>query len=520
VDEFPTSAYRCYDSVIPLDASIALCNYLRMGAWITFPANATDALIDNWCDYVIANLDTDLPVKFEHGNEHWNFGYPACQAYYGGRGSVEYGTLGTGLVTVDKDAKTITGDENTPDFTTIFGSGTGLTDDITVNGRLYRIKTGAVTSDTLEIQGYWSDWLMEDVTDATYYYGDEGYFYMDRGYLIVATLAMKRVTDKFTAANQMYRLKRVYAAQLANLGSQNAWKNAATQWGGSSPGDYIDPKTVHNGFAINPYFGAGFYNQVDFRTAMEDAVTANDQDAFNTMLVDYFLERPITDVAKSPRSLYEFFGHRLKRWAEFADSEGMELYGYEGGHHIVHSVTWSDGFVEMFREFLFSDEATEMYEAWRDVQIPFLTGPIMKFQFFVNSSRFGSYGMYTGYTQDETGNNEHAVLDNIRQMDPFWLPENPPVIRMIPDQVWTVGVQPISPYKEDFESGDPFSFWDFTSQNATSWSGTLPGGTTYNASTGQVNAPVSAASETEVTITAHNASGSSQTTFKVTVVDP
>jgi hypothetical protein len=513
--EFPTMNDRYMRAIYPLEMCVGLCNYIGMGGWFNFPMRASNDLIDYWCDFIIANMDQDYEVIMGHGNEHWNIGtYATCRAFYAGIGTQTFGTKGPGTISFDAETGVITRGAGAPDFTTLFNSpgSSGKSTDITFNGLSFPLDSSTVTADSMSIVHYWGSRFREDSTDVEYYYTGSNNLYLDRGYMYSSTLAMQRATNKFTSAGQMHRLTRMYEAQLANLGTKNALDNASNYW----TTDYIDPKTMHDAVAINPYWGSGSNKDTDWKNLVEAAATAPDQAEYNDLMTKASLGQQITGVSGIVRqSIPLFVTNRMRQWRDYCDSIGFKLYGYEAGHHIIHGSVFSQEVVDMWRTFLTSSGAADVYKAWSESQIPYLDGPIIKFQFFSPMAQVGVYGMYEGYTQDESANKELIELARIRDIPAFWLPENPPVAVTAPDQEWSTGVQPQSAV-DGITSN--FTLADFVSVNATSFSGTPPAGTTLNTSTGEITGTPSAAAAADYTFTASNAAGSTGNfTINITV---
>lgn len=490
--QFPKPTDRVIQSVYPIEMCVGFCNHIDCGGWFNFPMAASEDLIDHWADFVIANMNPDLPVIYGHGNEHWNVsGYNTIN-YYMYEGLKQFGTQGAGTITFD--GTTITNDGSV-DFTTLFASGQATK--IAVDhpgydggGIAWSIKPGTLTATTVEVNAT-ARYKIPLPGPANWYHNSPSPYEMhDRGYMYRSTHAMKRLTDKFTAAGQMGRLVRMYEAQLANPATKNPLFDAATSyWTG--PGS-LDPLDYHDGIAINMYFGDGYWKPAGlntsntFKEAIRAAAEADppDQAAYNSMVRDFCLGNPISGVTPTNDDLW-WMKKRIMKWEKDCASKGLGLWAYEGGHHLVHlSATDADDkpIFDLWRTWLTSPEAQEVYEVWRDIQIPYLSGPIMKFTLFGQTNRYGAYGLFLDYGTDESNNKEVAVVDSIRQMPAFWLPENPPTVTAVEDQNWTVGVQP----KARHDVNENFSLYHYASKNVTSYGGTPPAGMTMNTATGEM----------------------------------
>lgn len=60
-------------STVPYELCVDLCNRLNVNPWMCVPVRATNDYRDGAAAYLDANLNADLRVYLEHGNETWNF---------------------------------------------------------------------------------------------------------------------------------------------------------------------------------------------------------------------------------------------------------------------------------------------------------------------------------------------------------------------------------------------------------------------------------------------------------------
>ena len=62
---------------VPYEDMIELCNEAQKDMWINIPALATPQFVQSLAQLISANLDPNLNVYVEYGNENWNCGIHA-----------------------------------------------------------------------------------------------------------------------------------------------------------------------------------------------------------------------------------------------------------------------------------------------------------------------------------------------------------------------------------------------------------------------------------------------------------
>lgn len=92
------------DEGAPFELAIKLSNAANADAWVNMPARADNEYIQQSAKYAKQNLNPNLLIYVELGNEAWNFGYPYNQAgdYYKAKAKAEWGNSiddYTGLLT-------------------------------------------------------------------------------------------------------------------------------------------------------------------------------------------------------------------------------------------------------------------------------------------------------------------------------------------------------------------------------------------------------------------------------------
>lgn len=77
IDDLPSLDYSSWATEYgtPLEVLVELSNQAGTDLWITIPTLANDELIDHYATYIRDNLDPNLKITVEFGNELWNNGY-------------------------------------------------------------------------------------------------------------------------------------------------------------------------------------------------------------------------------------------------------------------------------------------------------------------------------------------------------------------------------------------------------------------------------------------------------------
>ena len=77
----PTYFTQAVQSGISVEYMVDLCNILHENMWVTMPVNADSEYVTNFAQYVEENLNPNLKVYVEYGNELWNWAYSYSYNY-------------------------------------------------------------------------------------------------------------------------------------------------------------------------------------------------------------------------------------------------------------------------------------------------------------------------------------------------------------------------------------------------------------------------------------------------------
>jgi len=437
MSDYPTAQSAHWKQRIPLDVAVAFCNYFECGFWWTFWADVSAAAVIEIATYVRDTLSPDLYAYFEHFNEPWNGNYAAARYMYF-EGMSRFGTQGPGTVSVDALSRTVTAQG--VDLTTVFG--VGLAENIAVGRMTYPVDLASVTSTSMQIVSYWDANYMDDLTTEPYWHTGGTQVLVQQGYAVRATLAMKSVSDIFAAAGQRDRLQCVWEGQLAGTSGLQTMSSMADIW--TTP-DFIDPLSVFDVVAVNPYFSSGIFKPLggadnQFTAAARGFSDGDDLDSFGALLTEHVMGRTTYGDVGNTQSLPNIAAN-LKAYRTLCNALGLKLMAYEGGAHIIHSVLTNSAsdqkIIASYLNWESSDRAEEVFRYWADCHLRFCDGPVMKFKFMSNVSRFGAYGLikeYGGFTSTQMN-----VCAEYRSRDGWWLPWYPPHAATIPAQNWSNG---------------------------------------------------------------------------------
>ena len=208
---------------IPVDAIIAFSNKTGTDPWITVPVNVSDDFAKGMAAYIAANLDPELKLYVELGNENWNGIFPSY------RYSVKAAHDRWGMLQLRK----------------------------TPNGQLSVTQPGRFVSDqTLKQSGATSRRALTEMLDLKHplLRPEQGWAEWSG---MRATQIGRIFEDAFhqaDAANGKQRVNNV-------MGTFSVWPRAsdllmkAAVWQQEEPDAWVDPRTVFESLAAGAYFG-------------------------------------------------------------------------------------------------------------------------------------------------------------------------------------------------------------------------------------------------------------------------
>lgn len=225
-------------------------------------------------------------------------------------------------------------------------------------------------------------------------------------------------TDAGNAPNSFYVKRATRIAQIWNevfagqthrlvhvLGGQavNTWLTgqllAAPHWRKHEPENWTDPRTTFDEFAIATYFGGATVSDAALRAELLE-----------------MLDRPSVDVAAwlagrladpDYRDSVPAAAATWRAQKALVAPAGLALVAYEGGQHVHHSFAVSgltpdhlDRLTGFLAAFVRSEAMATLYRQlwarWQAVG----DGPFMQFGEMGTSSRWGSWGLYSGVSDD------------------------------------------------------------------------------------------------------------------------
>jgi hypothetical protein len=508
--------------IYPLDVMVSLCNAYDIAPYFNLAARPLPGAVEDFATYVKDNLKPSLTVYAGCGNEYWNnsaYGRTG-NSYFIGEDGKRFGGKGNGTLTMSKANRNIILN-STDNLTTLTTASEEANITIITDTRSVKIDRGgnpdkgipAATANTGYIVNSEAEEYIEDLVDVDWWYLPGGSYDPNRGYTILATKQLKIWSDIFEAAGQRSRLVAVWETQLGGAHRFSKLTNSS-YWQPFE--DYIDPLTVFDAVAVNPYFGSGTFKSPggwrddEFTAYARSLAVADNYSAFAKALRDYMLDTPITGVPPSSRSITSYLVDQTKRWRQQTKEYGLRLIAYEGSAHIIHSVLdpsqrlTDQDIIEAYVEgFLPSADAYEVFKAWADLHVRFYDGPVMQFNFVQPIGRFGAYGLIQ-YFGGPTDARQELLLAEYVDRAPWWTGDYPPQAVAVPDQVWAAGVDP------------GFTLDDWVSNNAAVFSGTPPVGMVLDGATGALTG-VPVVGSGSYTFTASNYAGSVEVVVRIHV---
>lgn len=427
-----TDAYFADNGTIwPVEFMCVLGNYLDAGVWITTLVTASEAMLTDQATRAAATLRPDLQCWVECCNEMWNWSYGRVIRSNAAYAIERFGTQGaqTGTVSITKGSRTITA--SGVDLTTVFGVGPSRAQNIVIEGFLYRIDLPTITASSMQMFGPITGTVgvigaaLVTATNVPYLIPNktaagEDIIEREPGAIIRSVQAAQVFSDVFTARGERSRLKTVLGSQLADLGYGNRLLDA-NFWRGEP--DFVEPATVFDAIAVNPYFGSDVFSD-EIKVAAR-AQLAISQSAFNDFiesLVDgtngtYTISRRFSQMATE-----------LSAYRSMAQSRGLRLVAYESGTHIAHigrllvndDVDDTD-LADAMAQFNYSPNMGRLMEAFCALSRDWLDGPVMQHLGDVGPWGRGQFPLYPTY--EAPTNQREAPLKAFNSTTPIWWTE-------------------------------------------------------------------------------------------------
>ena len=191
----------------------------------------------------------------------------------------------------------------------------------------------------------------------------------------------------------------------------------ADVWAENEPDAFVPPTESFDAIAVSTYFGNSVVGNDDYRADLMAAINDPDIDA-SAWLAERLMD---PEYGSSIPQIADY----LAEQKGYAAEAGLDLLTYEGGQHVHH---WINGYKsaeigdpvlqEFLTEFTSSPEMAMLYEEIWAVWAEVGDGPFMQFGDVAESSKYGSWSMYT------TLDDENAVADTLNALNAsterFW----------------------------------------------------------------------------------------------------
>ena len=188
-------------------------------------------------------------------------------------------------------------------------------------------------------------------------------------------------------------------------------------WAENDPENFISPADVFEEVAITSYFGGATVRKEEQRSELIEKILDPGVDA-SVWLAEKMVD---PDYVGSIPYIADFW----KKTAEIVESYGMELSGYEGGQHILHSFAvkgLSEDQISILTnfltEFIRSEFMRDLYEVAWNTWSEIVDNPFMQFGDVASASKWGAWGLYENLG-DSTPRSE--LLEELNETtDPWW----------------------------------------------------------------------------------------------------
>lgn len=260
------------------------------------------------------------------------------------------------------------------------------------------------------------NWAFRQIGDLRYDAIEDWDLAADDWHPITIDYQVKRMTETALIWDDVFgdeagaRLVKVMAVQAVN-----AWRTKhmldPTVWFEKEPDTAVNPADVFDALAVTTYFGYSITSNDDLRAQLLAAIADPEVDAqlwLRDMLLDPSVRSSIPDVLAA-----------LAEQKALAEAHGLDLIAYEGGQHVHQHVGGDDGTISDFMiAFVRSEAMGELYEVlwegWSEVG----DGAFMQFNLMGGASKWGSWGLYTSFTDDNP--RAQAIEELARTAEQWW----------------------------------------------------------------------------------------------------
>jgi len=92
-EDYTPEGWYTWTGGVPIEVQVKLANRISADPWFNIPFHATDQFIEEFAEYVKANLNPELVASVELSNEVWNWSFDQAQDAHA-LGEVEFGVIG------------------------------------------------------------------------------------------------------------------------------------------------------------------------------------------------------------------------------------------------------------------------------------------------------------------------------------------------------------------------------------------------------------------------------------------
>lgn len=212
------------------------------------------------------------------------------------------------------------------------------------------------------------------------------------------------------------RLINVLGTQSSHTGITKQLLSPNT-WKAKEPDAYIDPETIFEEVAITSYFGGATIRNGNMRSELLEKIKDPGIDA-EAWLAEKMMDPEYTG------SIPDMVA-KWQAMAEVVQEKGLDLVGYEGGQHMLHSfsvknLTDADLTIltDFMADFVRSEAMADLYQAAWEGWATAVDNPFMQFGDVDNADKFGAWGLYESL-DDSTPRSD--LLEKLNETtQPWW----------------------------------------------------------------------------------------------------
>lgn len=398
---------------VPILAMINLCNKVGANPWFCIPHRATNAYVEALAADIRDNLNSNLKCTLEYSNETWNNNPFFPQSFYcAAKGINEWGTTGTGTITVSAGAVT--------------GTGTAFTTELAVNDYLagpdgaYLGRVSAIASDTALTLNPQNN---QNLTDVAFQF-DTAFPQHDWSTKRSVQLAYLFDAELGNDARRKHVLGTQYSQTSVTTARLEAalWLSAEGAATGGDPfTGWVDPATVFDYVATAPYFANSALSEADWEAILDTFALDPDDGALALSVA--------IDEDAGPTAINNAFTSMQAQF-DIVRAAGLEVIQYEAGQHITPptatDATQKQAVEDLVRYYFTTSYGEANLAFWGQAVKAFTDGPVNWFNLDVRDDiASGTWALFPGL--GFAGDEKTTFFNEVAQAPRWFGSDTPPV---------------------------------------------------------------------------------------------